>query len=145
MQPLMDYATLFTLAEKTTAIAQPCTCTAKALLGWEGWPVTLREAQLRQIGTLVQFEEEEATLDEYHPQGTSYWSVEAPIAPLYHPYNQCGVWECVACGRGYLRYNDDGAYHSESRIRILTASLIVDAGHPQQGRYPRAKTEACSG
>lgn len=135
MQAVMDYATLLALATQTSAITEPCECSLKSLTGWEGWPVTLREAQLQQIGTLAQFEEEEATLDEYHPQGTSYWSAEAPIAPLYHPYNQCGVWQCTACNRSYLRYNDDGAYHSESRIRALSGHLLVDAEHPTQGRY----------
>lgn len=134
MSPVLDYVALLAIAEKTSAIATPCACTAKPLAGWEGWPVTLRETQLRQVGSLAKFDEDEATLDEYHPAGTSYWSVHAPIAPLYYPYNQCGVWQCIECGRGYLRYNDDGAYHSESRIRLLDAALLVNAAHPTGGR-----------
>ena len=134
MPTVMEYAALLALAEKTAAVTIPCSCIAKPLVGWEGWPVTLREAQFTQVGTLAQFGADQATLDEYHPTGTSYWSAQAPIAPLYYPYNQCGVWQCSACGRAYLRYNDDGAYHSESRIRLLGATLLVDAPHPHGGR-----------
>ncbi|BBP76341.1 hypothetical protein CCU68_05075 [Pseudomonas gingeri NCPPB 3146 = LMG 5327] len=127
MSPLLGLPSLRDIAQRSASISKTCQCIAKSLAGWEGWPVSLREAQLRQIGSLAELAEEEATLDEYHPDGTSYWSVNAPIAPLYYPYNQCGVWECLECGRAYLRYNDDGAYHSESRIRSLDPLLIVDA------------------
>lgn len=137
MPALLNFASLLPLAHRSAAVQRPCSCIAKPLNGWEGWPVTLREAQLRQIGTLAEFEEEDATLDEYHPNGTYYWSPDAPIAPLYYPYNQCGVWECLECQRVYLRYNDDGAYHSESRIRGVDPELLVDAKHRLDGREVR--------
>lgn len=123
------------LAQRSAAVQQPCNCCASLPLGWAGWPIGLREEHLRCIGTLAEFDEEEATLDEYHPGGTYYWSSDAPIAPRYYPYNQCGVWECVQCSRVFLRYNDDGAYHSEARLRRLTPELIVDAPHRYGGRH----------
>lgn len=127
MPPLLDLPALLAIARRSAAVSQACNCISKPLAGWEGWPVTLREAQLEQLGTLAALPREEATLDEYHPDGTSYWSVAAPIAPAFYPYNLCGVWACRECGRAYLRYNDDGAYHSESRIRALDPELISDA------------------
>lgn len=125
MPPLLDLPALRAIARRSAAVSKACNCIAKPLNGWEGWPVSLREAQLTQVGTLVEVAQEEATLDEYHPEGTSYWAVDAPIALGFYPYNLCGVWACAECGRAYLRYNDAGAYHSESRIRGLDPALIV--------------------
>ncbi|WP_263261738.1 hypothetical protein [Pseudomonas sp. RIT-PI-S] len=134
MLPLLSAAALLEIAQHCATIELPCNCSALPP-GWAGWPVSLRENQLVQIGTLAQFEEEDATLDEFHPDGTYYWSPGAPIAPRFYPYNQCGLWQCNRCQRAFLRYNDDGAYHSEARIRRLSPELIVDAGHPFNGRY----------
>lgn len=135
MQPLMAYAALLGLAHRTASVTQACNCSAALPTGWAGWPIGLRESQLANVGTLAEFEEAEATLDEYHPAGTSYWSADAPIAPRFYPANQCGVWQCLVCQRAYLRYNDDGAYHSEPRIRRLVPELMVDAAHPFGGRF----------
>lgn len=134
--PLFTYAQLLSLAQRSAHVGQACNCSAALALGWSGWPIGLKEAQLQPVGTLAEFDEEEATLDEYHPAGTYYWSTNAPIAPRYYPYNQCGLWACSLCQRVFLRYNDDGAYHSEARIRRLTPELLVDAAHRHGGRYP---------
>jgi len=134
MQPLLTYTALFELATHAARVTQPCSCTATLPTGWAGWPIGLRETQLIHIGTLAEFDEEDATLDEYHPEGTYYWSPNAPIAPRFYPANQCGVWQCNLCQRAYLRYNDDGAYHSEPRIRRLIPELMVDAVHRFGGR-----------
>ncbi|WP_397452913.1 hypothetical protein [Pseudomonas sp. NA-150] len=139
MHTCLDLPALTHLAQRSAAVTQPCTCTPKSLAGWEGMPVSLKEAQLREIATLVFADEEESTLDEYHPQGTYYWSLDAPIAPMYFPYNRCGVWECIHCQRCFLRYAEAGAYHLESRIRSLNPALIVDAPHADNGRAKRAE------
>jgi hypothetical protein len=118
---------LLALAQRSAAITQPCTCTPKSLAGWENLPVSLKESQLQEIASLVSAEEEDLTLDEYHPYGTSYWSIDAPIAPQFFPYNRCGIWACVLCSRCYLRYAEAGAYHIELRIRGLDPQLVVDA------------------
>ncbi|MGV8921548.1 MAG: hypothetical protein ACOH2R_27860 [Pseudomonas sp.] len=138
MHTSLDLPALTLLAQRSAAISQSCTCTPKSLAGWEGMPVSLKETQLREIATLVFADEEESTLDEYHPQDTYYWSVNAPIAPLYFPYNRCGIWECTRCGRCFLRYSEAGAYHLESRIRSLDPALIVDAPHADNGRVHRS-------
>ena len=82
---------------------------------------------LRLVGTLRQPGVEEPTLEEYHPQGTRGWSPDAPIAPAFFPYNRCDAWQCVQCGRPFLRYTEYGGYYVEERIRELRAALVVDA------------------
>lgn len=130
----LAFSELLRFAQRSSAITQTCTCTPKSLAGWEGMPVSLKEAQLREVGSLVAAEEEDLTLDEYHPDGTSYWSVDAPIAPQFFPYNRCSVWECVTCSRCFLRYAEAGAYHIEQRIRSLNPALLVDVAFNGIGR-----------
>jgi hypothetical protein len=89
--------------------------------------ISVPQNQLRDIGTLVQGDEQALTLDEYHPEGTHYWSLGAPIAPRYFPSNRCKVSQCTSCGRCFLRYTESGAYHIEERVRYLDPALIVDA------------------
>lgn len=91
-------------------------------------PSTFEEASLRMVGTLRQVDPEagEPTLDEYHPQRTSYWSENAPIAPNYFPYNRCDVWVCCGCRRAFLRYTEYGGYYVEQRIRLLDPRHVVD-------------------
>jgi hypothetical protein len=125
---------LLELAQRSAAITEPCTCISKSLAGWEGLPVSLKESQLQQVASLVAAEEEDLTLDEYHPNGTHYWSANAPIAPQFFPYNRCGVWTCTLCSRHFLRYAEAGAYHIEQRIRSLDPMLIVDVPFTGIGR-----------
>ena len=80
-----------------------------------------------ELGTLVSSDGNEPTFGEYHPNGTRYWSLDAPIAPRYFPYNRCDVWECTVCRRSFLRYTEGGGYFVDRRIRLLDASLMVDA------------------
>lgn len=135
-QPLINAQTLLDLAVNASAITTDCDCLQRNLEGWTSWPVGYREEAFTQIGTLARYPSEEAVIDEYHPQGTTYWSPDAPIAPLYYPYNQCTVWCCGNCQRVYIRHNDDGAYHVERRIRMLQPRLIIDAPHANDGREP---------
>ena len=125
---------LLRLAHRGAAVSQACSCMPKSFAGWEGMPVSLKDSQLREIGSLIAAEEEALTLDEYHPQGSSYWSLNAPIAPQFFPYNRCRVWECVTCSRIFLRYAEAGAYHIEQRIRSLDPALIVDVAFAGVGR-----------
>jgi hypothetical protein len=130
MAPILDFPDLLACAEKSATITTPCNCIAMPLPGWESWPPTLREEHLQKLGTLAQVPEDEATLDEYHPDGTTFWSPNALIAARYYPYNQSELWACGNCGRAYLRFDDHGAYHCERRIRSLDAGLLVDAPWP---------------
>lgn len=126
----IDHAELLERAQRTSSIEGRCKCTAKVLSGWESPLVSSDDHHLHNLGTLSDADEEDLTVSEYHPQGTHYWSPDAPIAPLYYPYNRCTVSECKLCGRCYLRYSDCGAYHVEARIRYLDPALIVDAPLP---------------
>jgi hypothetical protein len=130
----LTYAQLLHVARRSSVVTQPCACLAKSFAGWEGLPVSIKENQLREIGSLIAAEEEDLTLDEYHPDGTSYWSEKAPLAPQFFPYNRCKVCECVDCGRVYLRYAEAGAYHIEQRIRSLDPALMVDVAFEGVGR-----------
>ncbi len=123
-------------AQEPLAHNLACVCLERDLTGWSGWPATYHEDQFTRVGTLARELRDESTLDEYHPAKTSYWSPDAPIAPRHYPYNQCGVWACITCGRLYLRHNDEGAYHSERRIRRVLPAHIVDA--PFSGDAPPA-------
>ena len=124
--PLLGAADLKQLAgaHPGTACAQ---CAALKAPGWEALPGGFDRDRLRKVGTLRRPEVEDPTLQEYHPQGTNAWSPDAPIAPAFFPYNRCDAWQCVQCGRPFLRYTEYGGYYVEERIRELRASLVVDA------------------
>lgn len=126
-----SHSELFALAERSHSVRGVCICTKKTLTGWETPPIFLPETLLFDIGTLMYDVEEVLTLIEYHPNDTHYWSLDAPIAPLYFPYNLCKISECSICGRCFLRYTESGAYHIEHRIRSLEPSLIINAPLPQ--------------
>ncbi|MFC5473391.1 hypothetical protein [Paraherbaspirillum soli] len=123
----LDLPELTELAQRSDAVKQACSCAINSLAGWESMPLSLPEEQLREIGTLIHADEEELTFSEHHPDGTRYWSPEAPIAPRYFPYNRCNVWECGICGRCFLRYTECGGYFVDRRIRALNPALIFDA------------------
>ena len=94
--------------------------------GWEAMPVTFDEALLRKLGRLGLGDvEPEPTFAEYHPDGTRYWSPNAPIAVQYFPYNRCDVWACRHCNRAFLRYTEFGGYYVEQRVRLLDPALVT--------------------
>lgn len=102
-------------------------CAAIHAPGWEALPGGFDASGLRRVGTLRGPDVEEATLEEYHPDGTHTWSDAAPIAPAFFPYNRCDVWQCAGCGRPFLRYTEYGGYYVEQRIRELVAEKVVVA------------------
>ncbi|QGZ39075.1 hypothetical protein [Pseudoduganella flava] len=114
-------------AARSDAVTAPCMCPGDAAAGWISYPVTLDPAQCTPVGTLVEDPYAEATFAEYHPDGTRYDSVQAPIAPRWYPYNRCQVTRCRDCGRAYLQYTEAGGYFVDRRIRALRAALLVDA------------------
>ncbi|VVD60990.1 hypothetical protein [Pandoraea anhela] len=129
--PFLDHPALVALAthaESTDAARAECQCTKTTLDGWASLPNSLPDTQLEIVGTLMDPRDtHEPTVTEYHPNGTSYWAVDAPIAPTYFPYNRANVCRCRACGRLYLRYQEGGGYFIDQRIRRISAALIVDA------------------
>ena len=127
MTRYLTAAALRELAEQAERTEAPsCTCTKTPLDGWQSQPLSLDERQLEQTGTLMVEGDPEPTFAEHLPEGTNYWSENAPIAPRYFPYNRCGVWTCTHCGRLYLRYTEGGGYFVDQRIRAVKASLIED-------------------
>jgi hypothetical protein len=109
----------------------PCpACASIHAPGWEALSGAFDRAGLKKVGTLRRPDVEDPTLEEYHPLGTNGWSADAPIAPAFFPYNRCDIWQCVRCGRPFLRYTEYGGYYVEDRIRELAAAHIVDAAAP---------------
>ncbi|GAB3770082.1 hypothetical protein GCM10028796_36270 [Ramlibacter monticola] len=124
--PLLDAEGLRRLAAALPQ--QPCrACAAIRAPGWESLPASLDRDRLRKVASLRQPQVEDPTLEEHHPDGTHGWSPDAPIAPAFFPYNRCDVWQCVQCGRAFLRYTEYGGYYVEERIRELRPRLIVAA------------------
>jgi hypothetical protein len=127
MLPHLDASSLGELAKQAEARTLPdCSCTRTPLDGSSTLPLSLDENQLREVATLMRESYEEPTFSEYLPDGIRYAAPGAPIAPLYFPYNRCGVWECVKCGRAYLRYTEGGGYFVDRRIRALKSALVMD-------------------
>ncbi|MBT9550269.1 MAG: hypothetical protein IV088_05425 [Hydrogenophaga sp.] len=124
--PLLSAAALTALARAE----RPGRCDVCAPLvcpGWESVPTTFDTALLQRVGTLRREEVDEPTVVEHHPHGTHGWSIDAPIAPAFFPYNRCDVWTCKACARPFLRYTEYGGYYEDDRIRQVNAALIEDA------------------
>jgi hypothetical protein len=115
---------LVALAEAFGNGAGCAACSALKCKGWESVPGGFSLASLRCVGTLRDAADEEPTLTEFHPEGTHGWSEGAPIAPGWFPYNRCDVWQCVGCGRPFLRYTEFGGYYADERIREVQAELI---------------------
>ncbi|MDR5749008.1 hypothetical protein QCE73_38285 [Caballeronia sp. LZ029] len=127
MADYLNTAALIEHARRAEAKASgACTCTKTPLDGWQSQPLSLDEAQFREIGTLLPEDDPEPTYSEYLPNGTTYWAADAPIAPRYFPYNRCGLWKCSSCGRLYLRYTEGGGYFVDRRIRAVCLDLIED-------------------
>ena len=80
--------------------------------------------QLKIVGTL-RVDGADECWDEYHPDGTNFWSENAPIAMPYYPYDRSDVRECLHCKRAFLHYTEYGGYYLDERIRALDAKLIV--------------------
>ncbi|SMG59910.1 hypothetical protein [Paraburkholderia susongensis] len=118
-------------AQQHPRATEPCECTRTPLEGWQSQPLSLDETLFNEIGTLMREDDPEPSFSEYLPDKTTYWSTDAPIAPLYFPYNRCGVWQCSLCGRLYLRYVEGGGYFVDRRIRAVSAELIADVPLPE--------------
>lgn len=127
--PFLGAAELRQLAAQAASTVPCPVCAAIASAGWESIPGSFERKALHRVGTLrpPAIDGADATLQEHHPAGTNAWSVDAPIAPAYFPYNRCDVWQCTACARAFLRYTEYGGYYEEERIRPVDASLVDDA------------------
>jgi hypothetical protein len=118
---------LLALARTSAAVDGPCACILDPHDEWSRIQASFPEQDMRPVGTLVDDPYVEASFAEFHPDGTRYWSAEAPIALRHYPYNRCTVVRCAQCGRAYLRYVEAGGYYAEPRVRALKPGLVVDA------------------
>lgn len=109
------------IAELSSLESADCSCVRGLSQGWETLPKVLEASNLlRFIGEVRVDKEQDLTLDEYHPNGTHFWSEDAPVRFEFFPYNISSIWGCKRCSRAFLRFTEAGAYHSEQRIRILS-------------------------
>lgn len=120
-------------ARDSDAVSKKCRCRAIDCAGWTSVPVSFEESRYRRVGRVAPISDKEPTWREYHPQGTRYGSPQAPIALGHFPFNRCELWQCVDCGRCYLRYTEFGGYFVDRRIRELNASLVVRTEPPEEG------------
>ena len=120
------------IAELSSMESKACSCIRGLSQGWETLPKALEASTLlRFIGEITIDKEEELTLDEYHPNGTNFWSEDAPVYFEFFPYNISSIWGCTRCSRAFLRFTEAGAYHSEQRIRILRMPPISNPPQEQ--------------
>ena len=124
-QPLFTAQDLVQIGQQMRA---PCVdCESLCCAGWESVPGGSDLSRLHKLGTLRDPVNEDPTVEEHHPDGTRSWSMDAPIAPAWFPYNRCDVWRCARCGKAFLRYTETGGYYSDERIRELDPALVVNA------------------
>ena len=115
---------LLAIALSSNPTSECSTCNPLMHPGWESVPGSFDLALLKYIGTL-RSENASEVWEEYHPNGTHSWSLDAPIAVDYYPYNRCDVVECIDCQRKYLRYGEYGGYYVDQRIRPLNPKFIM--------------------
>jgi hypothetical protein len=114
------------IAERSSLESAACSCILGLSRGWETLPKVLKESNLlRFIGEITIDKNLDVTLDEYHPNGTHFWSEDAPFHFEFYPYNISSLWGCTHCSRAFLRFAEAGAYHCEQRIRILLAPILA--------------------
>ena len=135
LPPILTETTL--RAAIHAAPTQPCTCTVGPCLAWESlaegrWPA----AHMAKLGTLRDPQVDEPTFEEYHPNGTRYDAVDAPVALAFFPYNRCDVYACQKCSRSLMRYTEFGGYYVDHRVRELRAPLLASPGTEGKAKAP---------
>ena len=120
-----------TLRTLATQAGAPCeNCVSVAGHGWQPVPSSVERERLESLGRLPAPDSADgtgydATLEEYHPDGSDYWSSDAPIALGWFPYNRSGAWRCKRCAGLFLRTTEYGGYYEEERIRRVTAERVT--------------------
>lgn len=113
------------IAERSSLESTACACIRGLSQGWETMPKVLEASNLLHfIGEITVDKDQDPSLDEYHPDGTHFWSEDAPVCLEFFPYNISSIWGCKRCSRAFLRFTEAGAYHAEQRIRVLRTPLI---------------------
>ncbi|MBU6955295.1 hypothetical protein [Hahella sp. HN01] len=117
---------LVSLAEKEDSTEACDVCEKEKLKSWSD---TVRDLS-SSLDEVAEFENAEEDIkkngyNEYHPNGTNYWSVDAPIAIHFYPYNDCSVNVCKKCSAVFLRYIEYAGHGRQHRIRYVDKNLIV--------------------
>ena len=76
----IDFPALSALAAASALVTKKCSCCTVPLDAWQRLPTSLELDRFEEIGTLREDPYEEPTFAEYHPHGTRYDSIDAPIA-----------------------------------------------------------------
>ena len=114
---------LYDLSSATTQAVCDC-CSGFECASWETRPASFVAKNYEIVGT-CQFDGSENIWDEHHPEQTTIWSNNAPIALQYYPYNRADVLRCTHCQKVYLTYTEFGGYYVDQRIRLVNRDLIV--------------------
>lgn len=101
-------------------------CQKANFKGWESFTKEM-ESKLQILG---EFENSETCIskngyNEYHPNGTNYWSKDAPIALAFYPYHESQVRTCSACNAVFLTYAEYSGHAPQNRCRWVQPELLV--------------------
>lgn len=106
-------------------MVQACVCKGLQTQSWESFTEERWPSEMNLLGTLRAAEDDEPTFEEFHPRGTRYESVDAPIAVEWFPFNRCDVYACAVCSSIFLRYTEFGGYYVDHRVRMVNPQLVV--------------------
>jgi hypothetical protein len=100
-------------------------CEKQNFLNWENIPSSL-DGTLEVLG---EFEDADKHINkngytEYHPNGTNYWSKEAPFALQYYPYHESIIKKCPHCNAIFLTYTEYAGHGPQRRLRWVRNDLV---------------------
>lgn len=103
-----------------------CTfCNKQLFINWEN----IKKGDLDRLDTLGEFADSENYINlhgyrELHPNGTNYWSNDAPIAIAYYPYHESEIKMCPSCNAVFLHYIEYAGHAPQKRLRLARKSLV---------------------
>ena len=62
---------------------------------------------------------------EYHPNGTNYWSENAPVALAFYPYHESKVLRCPDCYSVFLHYVEYQGHAPQKRVRWINKKVVI--------------------
>ncbi|GAA3918675.1 hypothetical protein [Litoribacillus peritrichatus] len=122
----IDIENLKWILEKESSTLSCKYCVKQNLLSWSN---ITGETQ-RNINVIAEFDKAEEYIKkngytEYHPEGTNYWSSDAPVAVQFYPYHESKINVCSKCGAVFLTYTEYSGHGPQHRIRYIKKNLIV--------------------
>ncbi|WP_188150487.1 hypothetical protein [Teredinibacter waterburyi] len=128
-QPLkkLNAAQLIDLAHEESDCAECAACTKEKFKSWSNISLEVKS----NISPVGEFEDAEADIKknaytELHPNGSNYWSADAPIAIHFYPYHESKINLCKECKAVLLTYTEFAGHAPQHRIRYVDKDLIVD-------------------